>query len=266
MYDHHTVLIDFFEAIEYGIDTHKDEVIKTGGDLKSVKFLRYRNLTDCIYVRPTASRAPFYLLLDDISPDAAKAHRQKPGRLVCETSPGSFQAWIRFDQPLSYVQKRDLIAVAKADPEAHPTNDRWGRCPGFLNQKPKPKKLNSDGSRFWARLDVITKGNTSIANVVSLLSPPRSVFCSDGVGSGLLNVVASSSSFASGGSKSDRDESKAEYCFACDLIRKKIPYEVIVNKVAHHAQKRGKRRTYELSRDYAIKLVDGAIQSVRLSA
>ena len=273
MYNHHTELINFFEAIEYGIDTHKNEVIKTSGELKSIKFLRYRNMQDCIYVRPIASRAPFYLLLDDISPDAAKGHRHEPGRLVCETSPGSFQSWIRLDSPLTYDEKMLFIIAADADSDAKPTIDRWGRCPGFINRKPAPKKLGPNGERFWSRLVAMTPGVTETASLSNLISTPQGPVspATVGGGSGLLPVANDTSYIGSTNkvvtnNNTGRDESCAEFFYACEMIRKGfLSSDQISENVARHALNRGKRKTLAAAQVYARNLIIGALSAVNKS-
>lgn len=256
MYDHHSKLIEFFETIEYGIDTHKDVVVKTVGEAKSIPFLRQRNINDCIYVRPTADRAPYYLLLDDISPAAAQRHKSKPGRLIIETSADNFQCWIRFDLILSYDQKKALISVAGGDMDAKPTSDRWGRCPGFANRKPKPKKTRTDEKYFYARLTAMTSGVTEAASVEGFLfTPPVG---GSGPSKNSLQEVRISSKTNTG-----RDESKAEFRYACELLRKGCySHERIIENVARHAFDRDKRHNYNAALIYAARLVELAQISV----
>lgn len=88
-----------------------------------------------------------YLLADDLSEAILRVHHKlpdgtfKPGRMVVETSPGSFQVWIHFDHPVGMEQKRFLLQKLRSDPGADP-NNRFGRCPGFRNRKEKHKSSN----------------------------------------------------------------------------------------------------------------------------
>jgi len=273
MFDHHLKLFDFFGNIEYGIDTHADTVIITPGEAAAVPFLRARNKTDCIYVRPSVARAPHYLLIDDLGPAAAMAHSNKPGRLIIETSPANYQVWIRFDQPLSYDQKKILATIAGCDPEAHPTDSRWGRCPGFLNRKPSPKKVNPDGSRFWARLIAATPGYTEVVSLGRFLSTPQGPASSapSGGGSGPSCSACAPAIRSRSGKKhktdTGRDESKAEYFAACEMLRKShLTTEQIIKIIADHALRRGKRKTPGAAKIYAAKLVASAMESVRRAA
>lgn len=271
MYDHHTKLTDFFGSIEYGVDTHADAVIITPGGATAVPFLRARNKTDCIYVRPTSARAPYYLLIDDLGPAAVLAHRSRPGRLIIETSPQNFQVWIRFDAPLDYGQKKALATVAGCDPEAHPTDSRWGRCPAFLNRKPSPKRINPDGSRFWCRLVAMTPGVTEVATLERFISTPGPGSPALGGGSGPSHkgYVSATPSRSGKKNKTDtgRDESKAEYFAACEMARKgRLSIEQITDNIAQHALARGKRRTPDAARIYAEKLVESAVNSIQRAA
>lgn len=92
-----------------------------------------------ILIQPAdASR---YLLADDLSWELiGRQHHLhgiwKPGRMVVETSPHSYQMWIRSQRRLSLAEKRYWLKRMGSDPGADP-NNRWGRCPGFRNRKDK---------------------------------------------------------------------------------------------------------------------------------
>lgn len=83
-----------------------------------------------------------YLLADDLCWERiCLQHRHaggawKPGRMVVETSPQSYQVWIRSQRQLSLAEKRHWLKRMGSDPGADP-NNRWGRCPGFRNRKEK---------------------------------------------------------------------------------------------------------------------------------
>jgi len=109
-------------------------------NIKNISYLKSQNAAGRhILMQPI--EAQHFLLLDDISRDILCRHHQhpdktwKPGRMVIETSPANFQVWIRSARPLTLKEKRSLITILKSDPSADP-NNRFGRCPGFRNQKP----------------------------------------------------------------------------------------------------------------------------------
>lgn len=69
--------------------------------------------------------------------------------MIIETSPRNFQVWIQASRPLSLDEKRYWLFKLKNDPGADP-NNRWGRCPGFMNRKEKYR--NQNGFYPMARL------------------------------------------------------------------------------------------------------------------
>jgi hypothetical protein len=109
--------------------------------LRMLGYLKYRNANGAhIYIRPAGESS--YTLLDDLK--LATLHRMEaegysPAAVV-ETSPGSFQAWLRHEQPLS----KELGTIAAKTLAEHFGADRsaadwrrFGRAPGFTNRKPQ---------------------------------------------------------------------------------------------------------------------------------
>ena len=122
--------------------------------LRMLPYLKYRNVSGAhIYIRPTGESP--YTLLDDLIPAtlarlAAEGYR--PAAVV-ETSPGSFQAWLRHAQPLSK-ELGTLAAKTLAEQFGADTNAadwrRFGRAPGFTNRKPQHR--TAQGLYPFARL------------------------------------------------------------------------------------------------------------------
>ncbi|MCP4257801.1 MAG: hypothetical protein GY774_09785 [Planctomycetes bacterium] len=108
-----------------------------------------------ILVRPAPLLMPYYMMIDDISPQLLhrqhqdKNHSWRAGRLVIETSPRNYQVWIRSSIPLSLETKRYWLKRFHSDPGADP-NNRWGRCPGFRNRKEKHR--DAEGGYPLSRL------------------------------------------------------------------------------------------------------------------
>jgi hypothetical protein len=123
--------------------------------LRMLRYLRYRNANGAhIYIRPTGESA--YTLLDDLNPatlDRMEAEGYAPAAVV-ETSPGSFQAWLRHEQALSKelgtIAAKTLAEQFTADPSAADWR-RFGRAPGFTNRKPQHR--NGLGFYPFARLN-----------------------------------------------------------------------------------------------------------------
>ena len=109
--------------------------------LRMLPFLEHRNAQGAhIYLRPTGESC--YTLLDDLT--AATLSRltvegYAPAAVI-ETSPGSFQAWLRHTQPfpneLGTLAAKTLAKQLNADRSAADWR-RFGRAPGFTNRKPQ---------------------------------------------------------------------------------------------------------------------------------
>ncbi len=115
--------------------------------LRMLPYLKYSNANGAhISVRPTGESA--YTLLDDLTP-ATLARLETEGycpAAVVETSPGSFQAWLRHAQPLSKelgtLAAKTLAEQFSADHSAADWR-RFGRAPGFTNRKPQHRNAQS---------------------------------------------------------------------------------------------------------------------------
>lgn len=94
-----------------------------------------------ILMKPDDAMEKRFMLCDDITGSLIeKDHRKngtwKPGRLVVETSPESYQIWIHSSRDLDDEEKRYWLNKLGSDPGCSPRH-RWGRAPGFRNTKPK---------------------------------------------------------------------------------------------------------------------------------
>jgi hypothetical protein len=122
--------------------------------LRMLPFLKRRNAQGAnIYLRPTGESC--YTLLDDLT--AATLSRltvegYAPAAVI-ETSPGSFQAWLRHTQPfpkeLGTLAAKSLAEQFGADRSAADWR-RFGRAPGFTNRKPQHR--NPQGFYPFAHL------------------------------------------------------------------------------------------------------------------
>ena len=122
--------------------------------LRMLPFLKHRNAHGAhIYLRPTGESC--YTLLDDLTAATLprlKAEGYAPAAVV-ETSPGSFQAWLRHTQPLpkelGTLAAKTLAEQFRADRSAADWR-RYGRAPGFTNRKPQHR--NQSGLYPFAHL------------------------------------------------------------------------------------------------------------------
>jgi hypothetical protein len=122
--------------------------------LRMLPYLKRQNAHGAhIYFRPTGESP--YTLLDDLTADSLArlaAEGYGPAAAV-QTSPGSFQAWLRHAQPLSKelgtLAAKTLAVQFGADGSAADWR-RFGRAPGFTNRKPQHR--NVQGLYPFARL------------------------------------------------------------------------------------------------------------------
>ncbi len=135
-------------------DMHRLEAVSASRLIRMLPYLKYRNANGAhIYTRPTGESP--YTLLDDLTPSGLarlEAEGYDPAAVV-ETSPGSFQAWLRNTQPLSKElgtpSRKSLAEQFGADRSAADWR-RFGRMPGFTNRKPQHR--NAQGLYPFARL------------------------------------------------------------------------------------------------------------------
>ena len=137
-----------------GSGMHRLESVATSGIVRMLPYLKHRNANGAhIYFRPTGESA--YTLLDDLTANtlARLAAEGYSPAAVIETSPGSFQVWLRHAQPLSKelgtLAAKTLAAQFGADASAADWR-RFGRGPGFTNRKPQHR--TADGLYPFARL------------------------------------------------------------------------------------------------------------------
>lgn len=130
------------------------EAVSVTRVLRMLPYMKHRNANGAhIYIRPAGESS--YTLLDDL--DAVTLSRlpaegYAPAAVI-ETSPGSFQAWLRHSQPLSKelgtLAAKTLADKFGADRSAAGWR-RLGRAPGFTNRKPEHR--NAQGLFPFARL------------------------------------------------------------------------------------------------------------------
>jgi len=159
------LLNNYFGAFEFGIRADRSDgssyVRTLEASEKNTAFLRHRNAQgDDIFIRPVDHAS--FIFIDDLIENNLASHFTRPGRLIVESSPGSFQVWIHSKRPLSPEEKRHWQKSLGTDPGAN-SDIRWGRCPGFTNRKPKHRR--DDGSYPMARIIKTTPGTAAVPAV-----------------------------------------------------------------------------------------------------
>lgn len=167
------VIQDFFGSAEFALQYSNSGkiVVQTGKYNTWTNFRRLNKAGHNIFMRPAAEQESQYLLLDDLNSTKAEQHKQRPGRMIIETSPGNYQIWVHFEAALTNKQKTYLINQAGADQGATPER-RWGRSPGFANHK---HKYNQQSERWktgrfpWVNLIAVTPGVTPLPAFPAIL-------------------------------------------------------------------------------------------------
>lgn len=121
------------------------------------KYQRRNDKQYSVLFDPTPSANSHYIMIDDVEEEQATLQCDgRPGRLVIESSPGSFQVWFRFVESLSDDQRVELMQKYSPD-EAAATAKRGGRFPGFQNRKPKYAESGYKYSKIkWCRFGTTT--------------------------------------------------------------------------------------------------------------
>ncbi len=183
-----------------------------------------------IFMQPDSSIAPYYLMLDDITSELINRHhlsrsKFKPGRLIVETSPANYQVWIHSCRPLSLEVKQYWLTKLRSDPGAAPKN-RWGRCPGFRNRKPKYE--GSQGGFPLSKLIWIDWNRVATIpdNPLKIISSPQPVSPSTPrMGRVCNSKDISRSNYQRG------NESATDFSFILALLYRGVSEEVIKHRI-----------------------------------
>ena len=117
--------------------------------LDALLYMKWRNRDGGrdIYIRPARSADHDLILVDDLDAGTVAwlPNEGLTPAAVTETSPGNFQAWIRFGSPMPEAERTDISRWLAhrygGDPSAVGA-DRYGRLAGFTNRKPKYRQSN----------------------------------------------------------------------------------------------------------------------------
>jgi len=219
--------------------------------LSNIFYLKAENANGRhILLQPLPEKEPYYMLSDDITPEAlikdhtTPAGQYKSGRMIIETSPGNYQVWIHSERKLSIPEKKYWLEKLRSDPGAHPKN-RLGRCPGFRNRKEKYK--TKDGQYPLAKLvwvDWSTK--VSIPKIkLKKEKPKKKIYTSIKIKS-----TISRSDYERG------NESRTDFAYALALARRGKSANTIAARILEERNNwdnhtGGKRKTAYLDRTVA---------------
>ena len=230
-----------------------------------------------IWIRPDPAVTHPWLLVDDVPVADALAFAARRAALVIETSPGNTQLRVLSDQPLSMLERtqaqRVLCAHLHGDPGSI-AGDKWGRLPGFKNQKP--------GRDCWTNLlrrDLAGRPVSATALLAHAIAAPAvasapaapALLPSALPGRGCVPSGQGSPSAlrahgarpVAGQSGRSGDRSAKHFAYACHALRRGEDPALIARKVADRALQDGKRGNETAAMAYALGLV--ATAQVRIA-
>lgn len=181
-----------------------------------------------ILMKPVDAMENRFMLCDDLTwslleRDHRKAGQWKPGRLVVETSPGSYQIWIHCNRNLDVQEKRYWLKRLESDPGCTPKR-RWGRAPGFRNTKSKHR---SDSGQPLARLVWIDyRSECMIPN-----SMPEPAKASSFPSHACVCAKSFHSSDVYRKDYQQEDESATDFAYTLALLRRGVPPDGIFQRL-----------------------------------
>lgn len=199
------------------------------------------------------------VFFDDVKPGTAARIVRKYSSLVVQTSPGRCHVWVACNTPLDEAQRgRVQAALApKIDADrASTSGEHFGRAPGFKNQKRGGVWVSILSKTGGTNLDAV-----AILNAIAIIPVPEEKRFSSSPRGGRVVQGAG----GAGGSESESDfgwaAGRLEWALVAgrDISNEK---KLIVERIVARSLARGKRRTDEAARLYALRTVNAALQRV----
>lgn len=221
-----------------------------------------------IYITAAVADPQSWLMLDDIE-SVERCHEiaGERSRMIIQTSPGSHHLWLSTSRPMTSDERKlcqQILQRRYGGDDGSTSGDHFGRLCGFKNAK----------RNCWVNLvdAVITDRRADVDKLLALVAEMGLGFSiphGGVVSSSLLSGVAPqarapslchsvSSSFSSTG----RDESIAEFRFACESLKRLATSDSIIRDIADRALSRGKCRTAAAANRYASRTVDAAARAI----
>lgn len=200
------------------------------------------------------------VFFDDVKPDTAARIVRKYSSLVVQTSPRRCHVWIACTTPLDEAQRGSVQAALapRIDADrASTSGEHFGRAPGFKNQK-----------RGGVWVSILSKtGGTNLDAVAIISQPPLPHPPSGADADGINPSSPQGGRVACGGSGSESENDfgfaagRLEWALAAgrDISNEK---KLIVERIVARSLARGKRRTDDAARLYALRTVNAALQRV----
>lgn len=232
-----------------------------------------------VYITAHVRAPQSWLMMDDLTLDQCRSIAGERTHMIIQTSPGRHHLWLATSRPVSIVERKTCQQVLQqrfGGDVGSTSGDHFGRLAGFKNAKRKcwvnlidavitdrytdVDKLMKRAIDMGVASDLSPKGGVCLAPQAVAL--PLSPGLRQQAGSPSLSISCSLSSAMTEYHPCGRDESRAEFAFACAHFEKDLNIESGILNLAQRVLSRGKRKTWQLAEAYARKTFEKASQAV----
>ena len=221
-----------------------------------------------IYICSAKSQLQSWLMLDDLTIEECRQIASERTAMIIQTSATSHHLWLATSRPVSVAERKlcqQVLQKKYGGDEGSVSGDHLGRLAGFKSAK-RNCWVNHIGSEITGRNADVDKllAMAVELGVVSLspmgggyLSQPKAV-CTSLALDEAKPVASSFPAQTKAYQSSDRDESHAEFAFACAHYAKNLDIEKGILSLAQRAMDRGKRKSWNSAEAYARKTFNSA--------
>ena len=229
-----------------------------------------------IYISAASSSAQHWLMMDDLTFDECVGIAGDRAHMIVQTSPGRHHLWLATTRPVSVAERKacQQVLQQRLGGDAGSTSgDHLGRLAGFKNVK-RNSWVNVVSTTVKDRRVDVVKLMTLASEMGFSALPPEGGVClspkvvnlsfSQGVPHPAeLPALSTHMSPPKNYQSNGRDESRAEFAFACVYVQKKLNIEDGISKLAQRALDRKKRSTWKSAEHYARKTFEAAMRSAK---
>jgi hypothetical protein len=213
----------------------------------------------CIFIRPKRGDAQTCIMLDDLDTAAVADITSRWRCAVVETSADNYQAWIALTRPATEDERKRVQRVVGAGYGADRgsnSGDHYGRCPGFVNNKPGRAKFVSRLSQAAER------GKLLDVDAVLRQEPAAPVTRYQSARAALTFPRRPASAHRTSQAGGDSSESGREWGWVMGSLESGMSPTEVEARLAEHAEtRRGKDATR-----YAAQTVGAALKKVSARA
>jgi hypothetical protein len=209
-----------------------------------------------ILFRPDPTQPHPWLFIDDLSTEPLLALSSQVAVIAIETSLGNGQARLLADRPMNQAERgaaQKILRDRLGGDVGSTSGEKWGRLPGFTNQKPGKQGqwtniiADTTGLRPAVPADRFSFAPRGVrapiypSPAAAASSRPAAVSPSPG----LTKADYARAALQRGGPAADEGAGgyRQDMAAACQALRAGIPRDEILRAIADRALARGKRRT-----------------------